>query len=149
MRSVEERFWAKVKKTDGCWLWTGATGQKPDRAYGQIWQDGRQRKATHVSWELHHGKPVPPGAHVLHTCDIPRCVRPDHLYLGDPKANAQDRSRRGRHHMQRRTHCPHGHPYSGDNLYFTYEGYRACCICRARHLAKYQSRVQALQEKES
>lgn len=79
-----ERFWAKVKKTDGCWLWTAA---RLPKGYGQI---GRRRKlpisAHKASWILHFG-PIPKGLSVLHVCNTPGCVRPDHLVLGTQADN--------------------------------------------------------------
>lgn len=83
-----ERFWSQVKKTDDCWLWTG----RCLRGYGQLSMGSRKAgiKGTHrVSWELHHG-PIPKGLSVLHKCDNPACVRPDHLFLGTQQDNLQD-----------------------------------------------------------
>ncbi len=90
-----ERFWPRVQRGDYCWEWTGA---RQSDGYGTI---GRSAPAsgsmlTHrVAWELTKG-PIPAGARVLHHCDNPPCVRPDHLYLGDQKQNAADRTARGR-----------------------------------------------------
>lgn len=91
---VEIRFWAMVNKTKGCWLWTG----RPigPMKYGNIFIKNRHYEYAHrVSWELHYGK-IPSGMKVLHQCDTPLCVRPDHLFLGNTKINALDASAKGR-----------------------------------------------------
>lgn len=86
-----DRFWAKVDKGDGCWCWTG-TGSR----YGMFWSgDGRRIGAHRFSYEMHRG-PIPNGMLVMHTCDNPKCVNPDHLRLGTPKDNMEDMDRKGR-----------------------------------------------------
>ncbi len=96
-----ERFWAKVNKTDGCWLWTAS---KHQWGYGQIgrWKEGDRPILAHVaSWVLHFG-PIPKGMCVCHSCDVPPCVRPDHLWLGTQNDNTQDKMRKGRYVLGRR-----------------------------------------------
>jgi len=90
---LEERFWMKVMKTDGCWLWTGA---KDGQGYGQIWDRQTQRllAAHRLSWTLTHGAPK---GDVLHRCDTPACVRPEHLFLGDQRTNNADMVAKRRH----------------------------------------------------
>jgi len=85
------RFWAKVEKRPaGCWLWTGS---RDGCGYGTF-SVGR---AHRVSWIIANG-PIPQGMRVLHHCDVPPCVRPDHLFLGTPKANNIDFMIKGRRH---------------------------------------------------
>ena len=88
----EDRFWASVYKSDGCWLWTGHVNGS---GYGLIRWRGRQSLAHRISFELHRG-PVPLGLFVLHRCDEPPCVNPDHLYVGTKADNARDMMERGR-----------------------------------------------------
>jgi HNH endonuclease/Helix-turn-helix domain of resolvase len=88
------RFWAKVRKSDGCWEWTGA--HRPN-GYGSIQINDEAHSTHRVSWELTHGL-IPHGLCVLHRCDNPACVRPDHLFLGTHQDNTIDalqKERRG------------------------------------------------------
>lgn len=100
MKSFEERFWGKVRKTEACWEWTGSRSDS-GRSYGQIWRNGRLEMAHRVSWEL-HGRKLPEGTLVLHTCDNRACVNPGHLFLGDHRLNAIDKVAKGRHSCQTR-----------------------------------------------
>lgn len=91
--SLEARFWKKVAKGSGdsCWNWTGSLV----RRYGAFQVNGCLRKAHRISWEIHFGK-VPDGLWVLHKCDNPICVRPDHLFVGTNQDNVDDRQAKGR-----------------------------------------------------
>lgn len=88
------RFWEKVRVTPGCWLWQASTNP---RGYGVFGLHGKTPLAHRVSWELHN-QPVPAGLWVLHRCDTPSCVNPDHLWLGTHEENMKDMAakRRGR-----------------------------------------------------
>lgn len=89
-----ERFWAKVKKTDGCWEWTAA---KTLGGYGKIkWPSGF-KLAHRLSLELATGTPPPSDRLVLHSCDNPACVNPAHLSIGTQLDNMRDCALRGRH----------------------------------------------------
>lgn len=76
-----------------CWLWTAFVKAN---GYGQF-GIGKAKGGAHAhrfSFELHVG-PIPDGLCVLHRCDVRHCVRPEHLFLGTQKDNANDRDRKG------------------------------------------------------
>ncbi len=90
-----KRFWEKVQKTDGCWLWTAGLHRN---GYGNVGRGGQNRQtmcAHRASWILHYG-PIPDGLYVLHHCDCRSCTRPDHLWLGTQIDNLRDMRNKGR-----------------------------------------------------
>jgi len=87
-----DRFWQKVEKTDGCWNWTSA---KHPKGYGLFSIKNRNQRAHRVSYELCKG-PIPEGMQVLHECDNPSCVKPEHLFLGTNADNMADKVAKGR-----------------------------------------------------
>lgn len=89
---VIKRFWPRVNKTRGCWIWTGA---RIADGYGQIWLNRKVIYTHRLSYELSFGK-IPNGMNVLHDCDNPKCVRPSHLFLGTDLDNALDKASKGR-----------------------------------------------------
>ena len=141
---LADRFWNKVEKrgADECWLWLGAN----DGKYGQIWKEGRNERAHLVSWEIAHGEAFPAGMDACHTCDNPPCVNPTHIFPGTVSDNARDALAKGRlrNHQTEKTHCPQGHPLSGDNLYLSRDK-RYCKECRRESNRRYRVRA-ALRE---
>lgn len=101
-----ERLKAKRKiDRDRNWIWTGATTKPGPEGYGRITYAGKT-VCTHIlAWELTNG-PVPPGMKVLHTCDIPRCFNPAHLFLGTQADNMADMKQKGRERKARGTESP-------------------------------------------
>jgi hypothetical protein len=105
----EERFWAKVEKTETCWLWTGAPQWQ---GYGLFQFAGRLQMAHRVALVLAIGRPLTKAEKGLHTCDTPACVRNDdvgayevndvvyprygHLFIADQLANMRDKYAKGR-----------------------------------------------------
>lgn len=89
-----ERFHAKyqVATDSGCWLWTGAK----THGYGEVsYKHSKRLRAHRISWTIHHGK-IPDGLCVLHKCDTPLCVNPEHLFLGTQADNLKDCYEKGR-----------------------------------------------------
>jgi hypothetical protein len=77
----------------GCWIFLGALRL----GYGRLknHKTGRHESTHRLSWQAYRGA-IPNGAMVLHTCDTPSCVNPDHLFLGTQSDNMADRQRKGR-----------------------------------------------------
>lgn len=94
-RNQERRFWNNVEiieDKDSCWLWKGkllSTG------YARFSISYREFKAHRIAYLLEYGC-FDGKLLVLHRCDIRHCVRPSHLFLGDAKLNASDRTQKGR-----------------------------------------------------
>lgn len=114
----------------GCWLYHGKSKYGP----------------TRKSFEAFKG-PIPKGQWVLHTCDIPKCINPKHLFLGDRRDNMKDmyaknrgtKNAPGRHSAK--THCKQGHPYDKENtlLRKSIPG-RECRACKRISRKKYYDR---------
>ncbi len=88
----KERFWTKVRRSSGCWEWTGCFS---DTGYGNFYAEGQLHLTHRYSWEQSNGK-IPRGLCVLHKCDNRACIRPDHLFLGSKRDNTRDMFFKGR-----------------------------------------------------
>jgi HNH endonuclease len=126
------RFWSKVPiGADGCWEWTAG---RFSTGYGAFWCDMQLHGAHRVAYELAHG-PVPEGLWVLHHCDNPPCVNPEHLHVGTPGLNVAEREARGRRpNTPLKTRCAQGHELAGDNLRIV--GDRRRCVTCSRTKAR-------------
>jgi HNH endonuclease len=123
------RFLAKRREDpSGCWIWTGAVGQgKGDLSYGQIWMNGKLRRAPRVSHELFVG-PIPDGATIDHLCRTPLCVNPNHLEAVSVRENIL-RGESPTALNARKTECKRGHALLGANVLIEKKG-RWCRECR-------------------
>lgn len=141
--TLAERLMAKVDKTwsdKGCWLFEGA---RVPFGYGQLRRDSNPQTpkvlAHRASWEVHRG-PIPRGMLVLHHCDVPNCVNPDHLYLGTFQDNTRDMIARKRNPMLvAKTHCRRGHAFDEKNTRLRPRDGRTRRECRACNLLHTQN----------
>jgi hypothetical protein len=123
-RPVLERFWEKVLKTDGCWIWQGTMR---DDGYGLFSVTGVSFRAHRIAYEIEVDS-IPEGMTLDHTCHNAdpnciagskcphrRCVNPAHLEPATLEENTE-RGKRG-DLFRRRTHCRRGHPRIEANIY--------------------------------
>lgn len=98
--TLAERFWFFVNKDsifNGCWKWEGGLTHY---GYGELAFNGERWRTHILSWTLANGRR--PTLHILHSCDHPWCVNPDHLREGTPADNARDKIERGRDNSPRK-----------------------------------------------
>lgn len=134
----DERFWGYVDfngptpsrhpALGRCWLWTGFVD--PRTGYGQHGV-GRNPKPAHTWGYERYIAPIPEGMEPDHLCRNRTCVR----FLGhlEPVTRSENLRRAFAARFAeglRKTHCPHGHPYTDDNVYHTKGGGRSCKACR-------------------
>ena len=130
-KTYEERFWSRVQKTDGCWLWTAG---KNNNGYGWFKVNGKMVLAHRFSYELHIG-PIPEGLVLDHVkargCTNRTCVNPAHLEPVTIGENTRrgDSGRIGGERQRSKTHCLKGHEYSEKNTRIRPDGSRLCREC--------------------
>lgn len=107
-KTILERFWKNVfimTYDKGCWIWTAGLFGDPNqkgKGHGKLSIGGRPSRhilAHRFSWLIHNG-PIPEGKCVLHDCDVPQCVRPDHLHLGTLADNNREMFAKQRAHTK-------------------------------------------------
>jgi len=134
---LPDRFWSKVAgRADpaGCWTWVA--GKFP-KGYGVFRIDGKSKSVHRLSYESMVG-PIPAGLSIDHLCRNRACVNPAHLEAVTNRVNVL----RGVSYIAacaKKTHCPQGHPYAGENLH-VYQGRRYCRACHKVHARAHDAR---------
>lgn len=135
--SAEVRFWAKVDKTSGCWLWTASV--KPF-GYGQFVAGGKVVLAHRWAYENLIG-PIAAGFVIDHLCRTPRCVNPAHMEVTSNRENTM-RGVAPNVVASRNGTCRRGHPATPENVYHRRDGRKANCrsCMRYRKELRYVAR---------
>lgn len=141
-----ETFMRYVSKQDSCWIWNGPV-RDPRRRNGHygVFSLGGKRHSAHRWLYEHTVGPVPRDLFCCHKCDNPRCVNPEHIFIGSQADNIADCTSKGRHHSNRhseKTHCPRGHEYSKENTMIQVKSDgvvgRKCKMCNRLRMRKIQ-----------
>jgi len=119
-----DRFFSKVNKTDGCWLWNSTPSTK---GYGMYWVDGKYALAHRYSYQKFVGD-IKDGYQIDHLCRVRKCVNPEHLQQVTQKENIL-RGTGVTSVNHKKTHCMNGHEFSKENTYITKKNSRRCRIC--------------------
>jgi hypothetical protein len=102
IEQINKRYLPFLVKADGCWKWSG---RKLKDGRGVVWLNGKNVTAPRVAWYLKTGNFISDrSVLVCHTCDVPECCNPDHLFLGTVSDNALDASSKKRLYVQRNPH---------------------------------------------
>lgn len=91
---LSTRIMSGIDKKDDCWIWRGYKGKQ---GYGVMGISRKSTLAHRASYSAFVGD-IPQGMHVLHKCDMPSCVNPEHLFLGTNSDNVADKVSKGRTH---------------------------------------------------
>ena len=121
---LPERFWSKVDKSHGCWLWGSCLSSL---GYGLFWFQGKSRRAHRLSYVSLVGS-IPRGKVIDHLCRISSCVNPSHMEPVTQRENVL-RGFGPTAMNSRKTECKNGHLLSGDNLKPKKNRQRECFIC--------------------
>ena len=143
--TIEERFWAKVNKTETCWLWTG---RKNADGYGQFRPKGKSVYVHRWAYELLIG-PIPDGLTIDHLCRVRNCVCAAHLEAVTNRENILRGEGVAAIHA-RQTHCLQGHPFDKDNTYYSpmRPKRRVCRECdRIHNRARNRNQIYWTQQK--
>ena len=136
-RPIADRFWEKVNKTDGCWLWTSATDRD---GYGVFTvKRGTVVSAHRFAYELSIGE-IPNGFQIDHLCRVPACCNPQHMEVVTPRENTL-RGFSPWANAFRTGKCINGHPYNDENTYYRPDGRgRECKACQRDAVRRYRNK---------
>lgn len=163
-KTIEEVFQEIQSKSafaeNGCIEWTGRTVVRGGR--GVVYFQNKSQLVTRFIMEQRLGKMLSSKTElVCHTCDNPKCINAEHLFIGSPRDNLRDCAKKGRMWYQTKprtpkkhipkTHCPKGHELTYENTYIMKNNSKtkACRICKRLSASAYRQRKRSLADYES
>lgn len=143
MSTLLEKLLSLTKPSStGCLEWTRT---KTSRGYGCVVFCGKRLNAHRVAWELANNK-SPGDLLVCHRCDNPKCINPEHLFLGTVKENALDCVSKGRHRSgnTNKKFCKRGHEFTTENTCIRKSGGRKCRQCSRIYASQKSAKIKPL-----
>ena len=138
--NTREKLISRVQRgQDECWNWDG---KLHPTGYGFVNYKNKRQSAHRLFYTFFKGA-IPPGMHILHSCDNRACVNPAHLSVGTIQDNLEDMRRKGRHWRTNATTCRRGHEYTPENTrIYRSSGARHCVTCsKLRHQGRLTDRI--------
>lgn len=127
--TLQYRFRIKYKIQDnGCWIWLASKRN----GYGQFSIGNKVYFAHRVARYIYCGFNLDSEIQINHKpdkCNNTACINPEHTYEGTQTENNRDTVKSGNHHEANKTHCPNGHEYTLENIYYGSKGDRNCRKC--------------------
>lgn len=147
LKSIITRFSKYMQKSNDsdCIEWTAYIDSM---GYGRIKINKKTTTAHRVSFMIFKGE-IPENLCVCHACDNPKCVNPDHLFLGSHTENMRDMIKKGRKPSIVKSKCKRGHEFSLENtkIYGKAKFCKKCDAIRHKEFRKRQKLVKLFNEK--
>ena len=156
--NVSESLLCKVQNRierlpwSGCWIWMGATNRAGYAKASNAFTGQKTRIVHRAILQEQLGVQLPINIYACHSCDVPSCINPAHIWPGTQLDNLRDAINKGKKigsdgaFNARKTHCPYGHEYTQKNTRMK-SGTRQCKACHKVRLRDWKRKQRAMGRK--